>query len=84
MVEELENRGTGKAVSHFQASLLNERMNGGSKLNLNLLYKRIPPHERAYLFERCESHKQSLEKTLLMESNWHGKSEKAAIWRTAT
>jgi hypothetical protein len=34
------------------------------KLNLNLLYKRIPPHERAYLFERCESRKQSLEKTL--------------------
>jgi hypothetical protein len=64
MIEDLENRGTVKAVSHFQATMLNENMNEGSKLNLNLLYKRIPPHERAYLFERCESRKQSLERTL--------------------
>src|SRR5262249_537289 len=69
IIEELETRGTAKAVSHFQASLLNERMNEGGKLNLNLLYKRIPPHERTYLFEHCESRKQSLEKTL--ERNHH-------------
>jgi hypothetical protein len=64
MIEELEKRRTGKAASHFQASLLNEHMNEGGKLNLNLLYKRLPPHERAYLFERSESLKQSLEKTI--------------------
>src|SRR5262245_66651970 len=64
MTEELEKRRTSKAVSHFQASLLNERMDGGGKLNLNLLYKRIPPHERAYLFEHSESLIQLLEKTI--------------------
>jgi hypothetical protein len=64
MIEELEKRRTGKAVSHFQASLLNDHMNEDGRLNLNLLYKRIPPHERAYLFERSESLKQSLEKTI--------------------
>jgi hypothetical protein len=64
MIEELEKRRTGKAVSHFQASMLNDHMNEDGRLNLNLLYKRIPPHERAYLFERSESLKQSLEKTI--------------------
>ncbi len=58
----LENRRTVKAVAHFQASLLNERMNEDGKLNLHQLYNRIPPHERTYLFEITESRKQSLQK----------------------
>jgi hypothetical protein len=63
MVEELETRKTAKAISHFQASLLNERMNNEGKLNLNTLYNRIPPHERAYLYELSEGRKQSVLKT---------------------
>ncbi len=62
MIGELESRRTTKAIAHFQASLLNERMNEDGKLNLHQLYTRIPPHERTYLFEITESRKQSLQK----------------------
>jgi hypothetical protein len=63
LIDELEKRRTVRAVSHFQASLLNERLNQDGKLNLNRLYNRIPPHERAYLFERCENRKRNFETT---------------------
>lgn len=63
IIVELESRRTTKAIAHFQASLLNEQMNGTGKVNLHQLYSRIPPHERAYLFEITESRKPSFQKT---------------------
>ncbi len=63
IIGELESRGTTKAIAHFQASLLNEKMNQEGRLNLHHLYNRIPPHERTYLFEITESRKQSFQKT---------------------
>jgi hypothetical protein len=63
IIVELESRRTTKAIAHFQASLLNDQMNGDGKLNLHQLYSRIPPHERTYLFEITESRKQSFQKT---------------------
>jgi len=57
---ELETRRTVKAISHFQASLLNEQMNLSGRIDLNARYRRIPPHERTYLFELTEGRKRSL------------------------
>jgi hypothetical protein len=62
MIDQLDKRRTVKAISHFQASLLNEQMNNEGRLNLYLLHNRIPPHERAYLFESTENRKQALSK----------------------
>jgi hypothetical protein len=49
-----------KALSHLQASLLNEQMNQSGRLDLHTLYRRLPPHERTYLFELTEGRKQAL------------------------
>lgn len=57
---ELETRRTVKAISHFQASVLNEQMNQSGRIDLHTLYRRIPPHERIYLFELTEGRKRVL------------------------
>jgi hypothetical protein len=56
-------RKTAKAISHFQASLLNDQMDQRGRTDLNNLYNRIPPHERTYLFELTERRKQTLLKS---------------------
>jgi hypothetical protein len=58
MLQELETRKTAKAVAHFQAGILNEKMTHTGQVNLHLLSQRIPPHERSYLFEISEEHLQ--------------------------
>ena len=60
MLRELEARRTARAVSHFQASILNEVMGNASRTDLHRLYQQIPPHERAYLYELCEERKKHL------------------------
>lgn len=60
MLQELETRMTARAIAHFQASLLNEKVDTEGKANLHLLNQRIPPHERTYLYELCEGRKREL------------------------
>lgn len=60
MLQELETRKTTKAIAHFQASIINEKMNSEGKVNLHLLSQRIAPHERTYLYEFSEERKKDL------------------------
>lgn len=60
MMAELETRQSLPALKHYQASLLNEKMENPGKLDLRQLHARLPPHERTYLIERIEERKQSL------------------------
>lgn len=62
MLRELETRKTTKAVAHFQAGVLNEKMNNEGRVNLYQLQQQIPPHERAYLFELCQERKKDLQR----------------------
>lgn len=57
MLQELETRKTAKAIAHFQASIINEKMNSEGKVNLHLLSQRIAPHERTYIYELSEERK---------------------------
>ncbi len=61
LLDELVTRRTVKAVSHFQASLLNEQVAQPNRLNLYQLEQRLPPYERAYLFELTQQRKQELQ-----------------------
>ncbi len=60
MLEELATRKTARAIAHFQASLINEKMNRESAVNIHSLGQRIPPHERTYLYELSEERKREL------------------------
>lgn len=60
MLTELDTRRTLPAVRHYQATLLNEKMENPGKLDLRPMYARLSPHERTYLIERIEEHKQLL------------------------
>jgi len=60
MLTELEARKTERAVGHFQATILNERMDRPGKVDLRDLYECLPPHERTYLFERAQERKQQI------------------------
>ncbi len=62
ILQELEARKTAKAVAHFQASLINEKMRNEGRMNLYLLNQRIVPHERTFLYELSEERKKSLER----------------------
>jgi hypothetical protein len=59
MLTELETRQSLPALKHYQASLLNEKMDNPGKLELQPLYERLPPHERTYLLERIDAKKQA-------------------------
>ncbi|MBL8204475.1 MAG: hypothetical protein JNM09_09615, partial [Blastocatellia bacterium] len=59
MLMELDTRQSLPALKHYQASLLNEKMDNPGKLDLQPLYELLPPHERTYLLERIEEKKQS-------------------------
>ncbi|MBS1808791.1 MAG: hypothetical protein JST84_11410 [Acidobacteria bacterium] len=59
MLMELDTRQSLPALKHYQASLLNEKMDNPGKMDLQPLYERLPPHERTYLLERIEAKKQS-------------------------
>lgn len=63
MLTELETRTTLPAVRHYQATLLNEKMENPGKLDLRELHQRLPPHERTYLIERIAQQKQSFART---------------------
>ncbi len=58
MLTELETRQSLPALKHYQASLLNEKMDHPGKLDLQPLYERLPPHERTWLLERIDAKKQ--------------------------
>lgn len=60
ILQELETRTTVRAIAHFQASILNEKMNTESSVNLHLLSQRIAPHERTFLYEFSEERKKDL------------------------
>lgn len=62
MLRELQTRKTAKALAHFQAGVLNEKMNNAGRVNLYQLHQQIPPHERAYLFELCQERKNDLQR----------------------
>lgn len=64
LLDELTTRHTTKAVSHFQASLLNEQVKQPSRVNLYQLNHEIPPHERTYLYEVSEQRKQVFQREL--------------------
>ena len=78
MLTELESRSTLPAVRHFQATLLNEKMENPGKLNLRELHQRLPPHERTYLIERIAQQKQSFTKTLEPVMNTHEPAKESA------
>lgn len=67
LLDELATRRTTKAVSHFQASLLNEQMNHASRENLYRFGQSLPPHERTFLYELSEQRKLALSRALLAE-----------------
>lgn len=71
MMEELETRQSLPALKHYQASLLNEKMENPGKMDLRQLHARLPPHERTYLIEHIEQRKQLLTRNpeRLMNSN---------------
>ena len=71
MMDELETRATLPAIRHYQATLLNEKMENPGKMDLRQLHARLPPHERTYLIERIEQRKQLLTRNpeRLMNSN---------------
>ncbi|MBL8168617.1 MAG: hypothetical protein JNJ50_10710 [Acidobacteria bacterium] len=60
ILRELETRKTARAIAHFQASVINEKMNSTGNVNLYLLSQRIAPHERTYLYEFSEERKKDL------------------------
>lgn len=62
LLDELAARHTAKAVSHFQASLLNEQVRQPSRVNLYQLNHEISPYERTYLYEVSEQRKQVFQK----------------------
>lgn len=62
MLTELDTRQRLPALKHYQASLLNEKMENPGKLDLQPLYERLPPHERTYLLERIAAKKQPYER----------------------
>jgi hypothetical protein len=67
MIAELESRRTLPAIRHYQASLLNEKMDNPGKLDLRRMNATLPPHERTYLIERIEERKQSLTRNMSPE-----------------
>jgi MobL relaxases len=63
LMTELETRTTLPAIRHYQASLLNEKMENPGKLDLHQLHQQLPPHERSYLIERIQNQNQFLTRT---------------------
>lgn len=62
MLTELETRQSLPALKHYQASLLNEKMENPGKLDLQSLYERLPPYERTFLLERIDAKKEAYER----------------------
>jgi hypothetical protein len=58
MLTELDTRQSLPALKHYQASLLNEKMDNPGKLDLQPLYEQLPPHERTFLLERIDAKKE--------------------------
>jgi hypothetical protein len=58
MLTELDTRQSLPALKHYQASLLNEKMDNPGKLDLQPFYERLPPHERTFLLERIAAKKE--------------------------
>ena len=77
LLDELATRHTAKAVSHFQASLLNEQMRQASRVNLHQLNQQIPPHERSYLYEVTEQRKQTFQRAPVIEREVESRKARA-------
>lgn len=78
LLQELETRRTAKAIAHFQASILNEKMDRVGRVDLRSLHQQIPPHERTHLFELCEERKKNLQRESRSDrADVVGPSEKA-------
>jgi hypothetical protein len=60
MLAELETRTTARAISHFQASILNEEMRNPGKLDLRAMYERLPGYERDHLFGKIKEREESI------------------------
>jgi len=60
MLRELESRSSVRAVAHYQATIINERVENPGKLDLRSLHESLAPHERDYLFERVQERKRAL------------------------
>jgi hypothetical protein len=58
MLTELDTRQSLPALKHYQASLLNEKMDNPGKLELQPLYEQLLPHERTFLLERIDAKKE--------------------------
>jgi hypothetical protein len=60
LLRELESRHSVKAVAHYQAAILNEKLENPGKLNLRSLHESLAPPERNHLFDRVQERKQAL------------------------
>ncbi|MEP7342631.1 MAG: hypothetical protein ABI977_33190 [Acidobacteriota bacterium] len=60
MLRELGDRHSVKAVAHYQAAILNEKLDNPGKVDLHSLHESLAPHERNYLFERVQERTQAL------------------------
>jgi len=60
MLRELDSRASVRAVAHYQATIINERVENPGKLDLRSLHESLAPHERDYLFERVQERKRVL------------------------
>lgn len=69
MLRELEARPSVRAVAHYQATIINERVENPGKLDLRSLHESLAPHERDYLFERVQERKRVLARPNAPERN---------------
>src|SRR5262249_26621458 len=59
MLIELDTRTTVRAISHYRASILNEEMRNPGKLDLRVMYERLPGYERDHLFGKIKEREES-------------------------
>lgn len=69
MLRELDSRASVRAVAHYQATIINERVENPGKLDLRSLHESLAPHERNYLFERVQERKRVLARPNTPERN---------------
>lgn len=69
MLRELDSRASVRAVAHYQATIINERVENPGKLDLRSLHESLAPHERDYLFERVQERKRVLARSNTSERN---------------
>lgn len=83
MLRELEARASVRAIAHYQATIINERVENPGKLDLRSLHESLAPHERDYLFERVQERKRVLARPNTPERN-AGETSEARTQASAT